>query len=401
MLKIPYFLDKENYLQNPIMKKFCKEHHIDVPETRADYLKAVTDYANSNTAHEEETKAWILEVAKEGSKEFCYKKFQDLNPLYKNYDFIKEKIKDLFPNCPNKSILDYKNTYEKNMINYIIMRNNKNEVTRISFTYSRLALSGDLGTEGEETVYPLFIDIYFDNSFIVSRGKAKSTLYGQCKDNIITIEHKIDTQAYATGIINDIIAKFNLNIEHDKKIIKSKHEKAFYKLYKEFTFTPEEVAEKVKSSKETYEQFINDIFGKYNLSIKNKPDAIKDIEILLEKYISINGDIENIFKEDRNAYLFKIGSDNEQEMTRVDTASNPIIPLQCTDIFFDSKKYIMKAEKCNKINLCFKRTDSLYFGKDPICVQFMVKKDYGIFKITNYAKEVDIENVLQTIFKHY
>jgi len=35
----------------------------------------------------------------------------------------------------------------------------------------------------------------------------------------------------------------------------------------------------------------------------------KVIEILIEKYISINGDNEDIFKKDRPAYLIKVASE--------------------------------------------------------------------------------------------
>ena len=38
---------------------------------------------------------------------------------------------------------------------------------------------------------------------------------------------------------------------------------------------------------------------------------------LVEKYISINGDNENIFKEGRPAYLIKVTADDELELTEL------------------------------------------------------------------------------------
>ena len=55
-----------------------------------------------------------------------------------------------------------------------------------------------------------------------------------------------------------------------------------------------------------------------------------DLDIFLEKFISINGDREKVFKEDREAYLIKISSDDIMQMTRIYTASTGNRPLQCS-----------------------------------------------------------------------
>ena len=90
--------------------------------------------------------------------------------------------------------------------------------------------------------------------------------------------------------------------------------------------------------------FVNQLFGDLSLDIRNKEKALVDTRILVEKYISINGDNENVFKQDRKAYLIKISSDDELDLTSIDTKSEKSIPLQCTEAFFDSKKSVIKGK---------------------------------------------------------
>lgn len=101
--------------------------------------------------------------------------------------------------------------------------------------------------------------------------------------------------------------------------------------------------------------FINSVFNELGLKEKNKTKAKEDLDILIEKFISINGNMEKIFKEDREAYLIKISSDDILQMTRIDTASIGKRPLQCTDTFFDGKKSILSTRECKILHLCYNR----------------------------------------------
>ena len=68
-----------------------------------------------------------------------------------------------------------------------------------------------------------------------------------------------------------------------------------------------------------------------------------------------------VFKEDRDAYLIKVCSDDETELTSINTKSEKSVPLQCTEAFFDSKKSVIKGQQCKKLNMVFKRNDETYF----------------------------------------
>ena len=45
IMKIPDFMNKDDYLQNPIMRRFLKEHGLEFVDNRADYINAIEEYA--------------------------------------------------------------------------------------------------------------------------------------------------------------------------------------------------------------------------------------------------------------------------------------------------------------------------------------------------------------------
>lgn len=405
-MNIPNFMDKDDYLQNPIMRRFLKEHKLEFVENRVDYINAIKAYSERSKDNEQETVDWLLKVAKEGSKDICYRKIHDIGEWHKDPSLVEAKVKECYPECPKQNVLEYKNTCKLTMIDYSITTNNDNEVSKIEFTFSKLFLYGEIGCTGDTTVLPVFIEIYIDEGFVVSRAKAKSTLFKYDDENErfedLISENKVNTMSYAISILDSIINVFGFNVEFDAKIVKNENSQMLYNLYKKYSFTPADVAEKVESQDSVIYEFVNLIFSNLNLNITNKEKAILDSKIFVEKFISINGNNENIFKEDRPAYLIKITADDEIELTSIDTMSEKTVPLQCTEAFFDSKKSVIKSKKCKKLHLIFKRTNETYFlKKNPLLVQVGTHKNYGYAKIMQYAEEVDIQNVLQAIFDNY
>ena len=401
-MKIPDFLDRDNYLQNPIMRRFLKEHKIELVENRADYINAIEEFAGQNDENKREVRDWLLKIVKEGSKEICYRKVHGIEEWHRDPVLVKTKIEEIFPECPMKNILTYKNTSERTMIEYHIITNEDDEVTRIDFTFSKLFLYGNAGELGDATVFPIFIEVYLDKGFVISRAKAKSTLYEYDeRDSYLRSDTKVDTMNYAVSAIDKILDVFDFEAEPNAKRVKSENSQMLYRIYEQYSFTPTDVVEKVELQKNLVKGFIDQIFTNLNLSVRNKEKAILDANILVEKFISINGDNESIFKEDRSAYLIKVSADDEIELTRIDTTSNKRVPLQCTEAFFDSKKSVVKSKKCKRLNLIFRRADETYFKGNPLVVQLGTHKNHGYVKTTQYAEEADIQNVLQTIFDNY
>lgn len=403
IMKIPDFMNKDDYLQNPIMRRFLKEHGLEFVDNRADYINAIEEYAAQSDETKRETRDWLLQVVKEGSKEICYRKIRGVSEWHRDPVLLEAKIKENYPECPMKNILTYRNTGKCTMIEYRIITNDENEVVKIDFTFSKLFLHGETGKEGETIIFPVFIEVYLDDGFIISRGKAKSTLYQYDENNLMLFgEYKIDTMDYAVSIIDKIIDMFEFEIDVNKKRVKNENSQMLYRLYEKYSFTPADVVEKVKAKEDIINGFVNRIFTELQLDPRNKEKALLDAKIFLEKFISINGNNENIFKEDRPAYLIKVSADDEIELTKIDTTSDKKIPLQCTEAFFDSKKSVVKSKKCKRLNLIFKRTDETYFTKaNPLVVQLGTHKNYGYMKTMQYAEEADIQNVLQAIFDNY
>ena len=401
-MKIPDFLSRDDYLQNPIMRRFLKEHGLKFVENRVDYINAIKEYAEQGEKQEQETTEWILNVVKEGSKEICYKKIYGFEEWHRNPVLVEAKIKEQYPNCPQKNILTYTNTGKSTMIDYNIITNNMGEVIKIEFTFSKLCLYGNVGELGDTTVFPVFIEIYMKNGFIISRGKAKSTLYPYDENNRMIFGKKMDTMTYAVETIDEIITALKLSTDENPRRVKSINSQMLYNIYEKYSFTPEEVNKQVDSQTDIIKDFVNRIFSNLDLDVRNVPKALLDARIFVEKFVSINGNNESVFKEDRPAYLIKVSADDDTELTKIDTTSDKSIPLQCTEAFFDSKKSVVKSKMCKKLNLIYKRKNEKYFPKcNYLVVQLGTNKNYGYVKTTQYAEEADIQNVLQTIFENY
>ena len=275
-MTIPPFLYGEEYLQNPIMRRILRDHHIHLVDSRAEYIQAIEDYANQNEENEQEVHEWLIKVVKEGTKEFCYKKIYDIAEWQRNPILLEKKISEQFPNCPKRDILSYHNTGTRTMIDYKFTLNKNGDVSKIEFTFSSLFMYGNAGEVGNKTVFPVFIEVYLDEGFIVSREKAKSTLYKYDEENPILIgEYKIDTMEYAISIIKEIVEKLEFHTEGNPKAVKSNVFQMLYRIYDEYAFTPKDIVEKVDSVKGIVNRFVDNFFSKLQLNVRNKEKAIR------------------------------------------------------------------------------------------------------------------------------
>lgn len=135
-----------------------------------------------------------------------------------------------------------------------------------------------------------------------------------------------------------------------------------YKLYDSYSVTPADITKKIDGQKNLIQNFVDLMFSNLELDIRNKEKALKDLEIFMEKFIAINGNNEDIFTKDRFAYLVKISSDDESELTSIDAKSHDnTVPLQCTEAFYDSKKSVISGRKCRKLSMVFKRNENTSF----------------------------------------
>lgn len=165
----------------------------------------------------------------------------------------------------------------------------------------------------------------------------------------------------AIEIIDQIVKMLEFSTELDNKKVANENSKMLYKLYDQYSFTPADVNDKIETQSGLIANFVEQLFKNLSLDIKNKEKALVDARILTEKFISINGDNEAVFKEDRPAYLIKVCSDDETELTSINTKSEKTVPLQCTEAFFDSKKSVIKSEQCKKRIWCSNVMTNLFY----------------------------------------
>lgn len=395
MIAIANCLIKDYISENKI-KNFCLEHKMPVSENKPELLNRIIQYAgeDENSENYKESYDWFLDTIKSGSKEFCLKKIYIPDESLNN---IEQIIASKYPNCTQKDILAFKNEENFELVNYEIEYNSQGDVSKISFLFSRLVLEGkEDQAQGDRVIYPIYIDIYVEDSFIVARYKAKTTIYGFNENDIIYKGNHFKPLDEAINLIQKV-EKF-LKTQSTDINPKQKFEKMMYRLYQKYSFTPSDIQNKINSMRVQRDNFINEIFKELKLKEINKIRAKQDLDIFLEKYVSVNGDMEKIFKEDREAYLIKITSDDELQMTRIDTASTGNRPLQCSDTFFDSKKSILNSKECKILHLCYNRKKGYL---NSYTVQLSTLKGWGIVKMYYVPEEEDIQHVLQTIFENY
>lgn len=391
----------DEYIQIPNLKKFAKEHGLHVSLGKPDLIKEVEKYAGKGQKEKQELVEWALKTIKAGSKEFCYRKIYHIEPKHRDPVEVKEMIAQIYPNCPFENLLEYKNTDKLELIDYEIVKNNNGQVEIVSFIFSSLVFETARNPDGDKIIYPIFVDVFMESGFVFTRQKPKATIYNIPEAGILLKENHITTDNYANDVLSDVIKCLDFAIDQDTQDVRLKSHQMQYKLYEKYAITPMEVLKKMTSIKSESIKFANEVFDKLNLTTKNLDNAIKDLEIFAEKYISINGEHEEDFKNVDEAYLVKVVTGNAQEMTKMDTTSALEQPLQCTEAFYDSKKATMKSKKCDKLHLCYKRIDDEYHHNKSIPFQFSAKKKFGLIKSVHFAEEEDIKRVLQTVIENY
>ena len=345
------FIDE--YVHSLKLKNFCYEHGMKVSENKADLFKQVVKYAGENETSEcyKETYNWFLEAIKAGRKEFCLERIYIPDEILED---IQQILLSKFEDCPQQDILSYKAKEEFDLADWKIENNSKGMISKIMLLFCRLVLDGDKELEkGHKIIYPIYVDIYIDEGFIVARYKPKTNIYSCSENDIIYKENRLKPLDESIKIIEKIKKIFKAQSMDINP--KQKFEKMMYGLYQKYSFTPMDIQNKIDSMATQRDIFVDEVFKCLELNDINRNEAKADLDIFLEKYISINGNMEKIFKEDRKAYLIKITSDDVLQMTRIDTSSTGNRPLQCSETFFDGKKSIINTKECKVLHLCYNR----------------------------------------------
>lgn len=404
MINLGGSLTKENrnYIILPVLKDFCSKHHIkcDV-QNRADLLRIIEDYANENNKNENEVLTFLDECYKEGTKILKIKKIDKESEISEEY--INNRICKVYNDYGNSFIMKSTPQKDLTLINYST-EVEEGVVKKIEFTFTIQILTGNYlkEDEGEVVLYPVFVDLDMQNGFIIGRAKPTTLVFDFDGHSLkFDISKKHGYIEYIDLAIEKV--KLLLEIEEeDRSKAMIGFKRAVFYLLESFSFTPEEIEKKMK----LFEGKIGDILQEFEetydiyLSDKLKNSARYDLNIFIEKFLSITYPDKDIFIKDRKAYPYRI-SVMDHEFVTVDETAGLRAPIQKKEAFFDNKKAIFYNKRCDKVHLCFKRINDKYFGKQPFRAIVEAKQEYCLINFPEYVREEDIQDVLSRITEHY
>lgn len=406
MIKIPLcFKDKgEYYLTTGPLQVFCKNNKLPTNEDRTELIKYIEKFANENEDNQIIVLEWLEELLKEGVKHIYVRKCFFPSYLEECTEEVLESIiKEKLGDIEQEYIIGGTHSNQLKCLSYTY-EYNEDKISKICFTYSMMLAELKKGkTSHNKIIYPIFIDIDFNNKVVIGRAKSKNGIYefkygdqGQFIPNI----EKANTFKLVTKIMNEIALSLDITYETKDR---SRHiwSSNFYELINECTQTPEEVEFAINGEEAIIEEFIQNFFVRHNISPINKDNYIKakeDIKLFMEKYLAINLDNEAVFKENRVAYPIKIAT-TDTDLTSVEQCTANRRPLQASPVFYDNKKILLRRKQCDKISLVFKREKKTYITNDEFVITLEVKGGYCVIQTVSYLLEEDIQDVLSRVIR--
>lgn len=406
-MRIPIsFRDKnENYLIKGTLQKFCKKHDLPTSEDKMDLIGYIEEFASRNNDNEEIVLEWLETVLKEGAKHIIIRKC-DIPKIYEEYTDEKweEFIDEQFGEIPQYFICGGVHYNTPKCLSYQFEYDEDNKVKSINFSYTIELLENKSGVDTlQKITYPIFVDVDLINKVIIGRVKSKNKIYeyvleadGHPRPNI----DKAQPFKIATQIMHEISEKLLITFESIERS-KNRWSSNLFELINECTQTPKEIIKAIDKEQNNVNSFITGFFERHNISLIEQENFIKakeDLNIFMEKFLSINLGDEEIFKEGRIAYPVKIAA-TDTDYTSVEQSTSNRRPLQATAVFYDNKKILLRKKQCDKISMVFKREKQSYFTNEEFLITFEIKKGYCLIKSESYLLEEDIKDVLSRIIK--
>lgn len=397
----------EDYLIIGKLQEFCKDNDLKTSLDKIELINSIIEFAKINSVNSEKVLKWLDSTLKEGVKKLIITKLEGIQ-IYRNKTLEKwvEIIKEAYNINNSNYIINGSHTNQLKLCGYDFAINENNKVQKISLNYTIiLKEQKNKYMPSANIIYPIFIDIYVDSGYIIGRSKSKSSI---CK--FTTIERdgiKIDEETESVNCdklineaINYTIDKLKLKKE-DIYAGSHRFKSMVHKMVDECTKTPAKIQKKLDEEKLYRIKFIKEFLNRQEINLlreENYKNALEDLTILMEKYISINYDDKNIFTADRYAYPIQISATDE-DSSSVEETSLEYRPLQCTPIFFDNKKVIQKQKKCDNVVMVFNRNIKTYFTNKTFQAIIEVKKGSMHIDLRKYVLEEDIENVLSRVIR--
>ncbi|MFZ5352780.1 MAG: SAP domain-containing protein [Bacillota bacterium] len=401
---IPYSLkrENENYFTLPVLRKFCKKYGLSTTDSRSDLMESIIQFGAKNKGNANIVREWADQVLKEGIKHIYFRKvyFPDskLNSL-KNTKLCDQIMVSTFSDCPLHYLTACSSENTLSLQSYIYEVDSNDNVTKISFFFSILLLENNIEGSPDKVIFPVFVDLDLVNCIVAGRAKSKSGIFFDNEAHTVEEKNRTNSETIIIKAIEYIVSKLGITQEAKEKS-SSDLRQTYYKLLKEFTFTPAIVKQQIDSKNPELDEFITNVFTSLGIDLyTNIMKAKNDMRIFIEKYISINCADKTIFTKDRAAYPVKLIA-TDSELTKVETTTSNKEPLQCKPAFFDNKNSLEHEQACDGLVLCYNRINTKYFGTDPYVVKLHISKGYGVIRFESYVEEEDIQNVLSRIIKN-
>ena len=403
-MKIKLFLKKDtnNYIVMPKIQKFLKENNLGSADFRGQGLNKIEDFSNTSDEAKEKVNIWIDQCTREGIKHLYFTKvsFNKDDTLYKSELFWKEFShkhniqNDIHINeYTDDNILDYKG---------ISINKDSGSISNICIVMSFSYL--DATNSHEHPVkesYPIFAELDIKKRILIVRLKSKNKIYVYTTDENGINNINYDKKISCDKIINKIIKKLSLDIgftQMDEGQICNEIEEAYYKILDEITKTPDIIKQKIVEFKDVNINYIKNMLANTQIPESKYFNLIQsDLNILLEKFISVSYPDKEIFKDSYAFPIKLVATDSED--TKVEETASGYQPLQTKAAFYDHKKIISEEKRCEGMTLAAYRKNSIYYGKTPFTIRcdLLKTKGMGRLRFLEYVEEEDIQNVLSRI----
>lgn len=393
MFKIPPTFKSSNkdYIVENSIYRFMKENEIIFKQSydRGELIRMIEKFANESSENKEKVLEWIDAVILEGIKDIYVKQFKNVKPM--NMEQIISKMKSMLIDQNNLHICKEKDIYDKE---YVLTRYEvKKNLLRLYYC-KKVYVYESKNKSKRVDWYPVIVEIDFDNNMIIGRAKSRTTIYEYGdKEFDVEINEKLSTEYQIKNRMEYSMKLLELEYFNDE-INTVEFRKKCYKMLNKYTETPQIIKDKINNRNEQIENVIdNFMLNICEIDEDYKDKVREDIYNLVEKYFSISYKDKSIFTKGRDAYPLRIKATDEDDCT-MDQRAAVETPLQSKPIFFDNKRILNKGGMCDEMEFKFYEKGSI---ERKFTVSMSVKKGFLIVKLRSYTREVDIQNVLQSI----
>lgn len=401
LIPAPYRDEDQDYITVPALKTICNKYNLSTEGNRIDIILRLEEYSRKHVEYEEEIQKDLDATLKEGIKTCVLYKIAF--PEILDATFWENKLAKEFGVQSSNHLCNVAPKKEITLVNYNFTLNEQ-MITSIEFVFhiELLRSKGTYYTSGIQVFYPIHVSVDFINGFVIGRGKTTSLLFKVDDGLQINPKRKTSTESIIKEAMNSVL--YILNIKKEDSIVqKMAFKRTIFNILDEYTKTPPEIKKKMREVRGECNEFVDTIFKKLGIAetITIMPEAKYDMQIFVEKYISVTYRDKTVFTENRLAYPVKFLSKDNELTTIQESSSGMEDPLQSKRAFFDSKKVVYTDKKCDRLSLCHKSRKELYYGERPFVASIYLSGCDCAVKFNRFVKEGDIKDVLSRIIQLY